>query len=136
MTTHEIPHRLALKTFPHPSGILKQGHHDVAMNSETRPGGFPGGTNDKEPACQCRRLKRLELDAWVRKILWRRAWQLTPVFLPEESPLTEEPGGATVHMVTKSWTSLKQLSQHAHSSKKELFKINYLSLHVTNIEKE
>ena len=24
---------------------------------------------------------------------WRRAWQPTPVFLPEESPRTEEPGG-------------------------------------------
>ena len=25
------------------------------------------------------------LDPWVRKILWRRAWQPTPVFLPGES---------------------------------------------------
>ena len=24
-------------------------------------------------------------DPWVRKISWRRAWQLTPVFLPGES---------------------------------------------------
>jgi len=24
---------------------------------------------------------------------WRRAWQPTPVFLPGESPWTEEPGG-------------------------------------------
>ena len=29
---------------------------------------------------------------WVRKIPWRRAWQLTPVFLPGDSPWTEEPG--------------------------------------------
>ena len=28
----------------------------------------------------------------VGKILWRRAWQPTPVFLPGESPWTEEPG--------------------------------------------
>ena len=27
------------------------------------------------------------------KIPWRRAWQPTPVFLPGESPWTEEPGG-------------------------------------------
>ena len=27
---------------------------------------------------------------------------------------TEEPGGATVHRVTKSWTQLKQLSTHTH----------------------
>ena len=32
-------------------------------------------------------------DPWVGKILWRRAWQPTPVFLPGESPWTEEPGG-------------------------------------------
>ena len=32
-------------------------------------------------------------DPGVRKIPWRRAWQPTPVFLPRESPWTEEPGG-------------------------------------------
>ena len=26
-------------------------------------------------------------------LFWRRAWQPTPVFLPGESPWTEEPGG-------------------------------------------
>ena len=31
---------------------------------------------------QCRKLG---LDLWVRKILWRRAWQPTPVFLPGKS---------------------------------------------------
>ena len=29
----------------------------------------------------------------VLKIPWSRAWQPTPVFLPGESPWTEEPGG-------------------------------------------
>ena len=33
------------------------------------------------------------LETWVGKIPWRRAWQPTPVFLPGESPWTEEPGG-------------------------------------------
>ena len=54
---------------------------------------FPGGTSGKEPACQCRRHKRHRFDPWVGKIPWRRAWQPTPVFLPEESPWTEELGG-------------------------------------------
>ena len=31
--------------------------------------------------------------SWVGKIPWRRAWQPTPVFLPGESPWTEEPNG-------------------------------------------
>ena len=38
----------------------------------------------KEPACQCRRWKRYGFDPWVGKNPWRRAWQLTPVFLPGE----------------------------------------------------
>ena len=33
------------------------------------------------------------VDPWVGKMPWRRAWQPTPVFLPGESPWTEEPGG-------------------------------------------
>ena len=44
-----------------------------------------GGTNSKEPACQCRRHKRRRFNLWVGKIPWRRAWQPTPVFLPGES---------------------------------------------------
>ena len=36
---------------------------------------------------------RPEFDPWVGTIPWRRAWQTTPVFLPGESPWTEEPGG-------------------------------------------
>ena len=41
-------------------------------------------------------IKRLPampgFDPWVGKIPWRRAWQPTPVFLPGESPWTEELG--------------------------------------------
>ena len=45
--------------------------------------GFPGGgARGKEPTCQC---KRLMFNPWVRKILWRRAWQPTPIFLVGES---------------------------------------------------
>ena len=46
--------------------------------------GFPGGGSSKEPACQCRRCKRLRFDPWVGKIPWRREWQPTPVFLSGE----------------------------------------------------
>ena len=45
---------------------------------------FPGGTDGKEPTCQCRRCKRHEFDPWVGKIPLRRAWQPTPVFLSGE----------------------------------------------------
>ena len=38
-------------------------------------------------------LFRAVFDPWVGRIPWRRAWQCTPVFLPGESPWTEEPRG-------------------------------------------
>ena len=46
---------------------------------------YEGRPSDKEPACQCKRCKRVGFDPWVRKIPWRRAWQLTPVLGHEES---------------------------------------------------
>ena len=55
--------------------------------------GFPGGTSGKEPNCQCRRCERHGFNPWLGKIRWRRVWQPTPVFLPRDSPWTEEPGG-------------------------------------------
>ena len=40
----------------------------------------------------CLQCGRTGFDPWIGKIPWRRAWQPTPVFLPKESPWTEEPG--------------------------------------------
>ena len=45
------------------------------------------------------------------------AWQLTPVFLPGESPWTEEPGQLR-SIGSQSWTRLKQLSTHTHTIRK------------------
>ena len=47
--------------------------------------GFPGTTSGKEPAYQCRRLKRCRFEPRIKKNPWRRAWQPTSVFLPGES---------------------------------------------------
>ena len=46
---------------------------------------------------------------WVGKISWRKAWQPTPVFLPGESPWTEEPGrlqSMWSHRVGYDWSHL------------------------------
>ena len=51
---------------------------------------FPDGSDGKSICLQC---GRPGFDPWVGKIPWRRKWQPTPVFLPGESPWTEEPGG-------------------------------------------
>ena len=44
-------------------------------------GGFPGDSDGKRIHLQCRRPGS---NPWVRKILWRRQWQPTPIFLPGE----------------------------------------------------
>ena len=54
---------------------------------------FPGGASGEEPACQCGRQKRCRFAPCTGKIPWRRPRQSTPVFLPGESPWTEELGG-------------------------------------------
>ena len=51
---------------------------------------FPGGSDGKESTCNA--------GTWGGSLGWvdplgRRAWQPSPVFLPGESPWTEEPGG-------------------------------------------
>ena len=51
--------------------------------------GFPGGSDGKESASNEGDI----FDPRVGKIPWKKAWQPTPVFLPGESPWTEEPGG-------------------------------------------
>ena len=43
---------------------------------------FPGGSDGKASCLQCRRPG---FDPWVRKILWWRKWQPTPVLLPVKS---------------------------------------------------
>ena len=75
--------------------------------------GFPGGTSGKEPTCQCGRQKRYVFDPWVGKIPWKRAWQLTPVFLPGEFH-GQRTWWAAVQGVTKSLIGLKWLSTTAY----------------------
>ena len=44
-----------------------------------------GGASVKESACQSKKHKKCGFNPWVRKILWKRKWQSTPVFLPGKS---------------------------------------------------
>ena len=68
---------------------------------------FPGGSDGKEYACNARRLV---FSPWVGKIPWRRAWQPTPVFLPGESPWTEEPSRLHSPWGGKELDTTEQLS--------------------------
>ena len=42
---------------------------------------LPWRLRGKESICQCRRHERDGFYPWVRKIPWRRKWQLAPIFL-------------------------------------------------------
>ena len=59
--------------------------------------GLPWWLSDKESACQCRRHR---FDPWVRKIPWRRKWQVTQYFF-QKKPMDRGAWQATVHRVTK-----------------------------------
>ena len=73
-----------------------------------------GGTSDKEFASHCRRCKRHGFSSWVGKILWRRKWRPTPVFLPGESkgqsslagysPCSQKESDTTDHTHTSYYT--------------------------------
>ena len=60
-------------------------------------------------------------EAWVGKIPWRRAWQPSPVFLPGESPWTEEPDGLQ-SVGSQSWTGLSNFDFHTI---KDLILLNF-----------
>ena len=81
----------------------------------------------KPPAMQ--ESRRHGLNPWVRKIPWRRAWQPTPVFLPE-NPMGRGAWQATIHRVAKSWTWLKGLSIHACRISCNLQRVTVLLLSV------
>ena len=59
------------------------------------------------------RNKRQGFEPCVRKIPWRRAWQPTPVFLPENYT-DREVWQATVHGVTQNQTRLNKKHAHTH----------------------
>ena len=70
-------------------------------------------------------------ETWLGSLGWEdplgRAWQPTPVFLPGESPRTEETGGLdTVHGVAKSWTRLSNQAQHSPAHIQHWLKANRL----------
>ena len=72
-----------------------------------------GCTSSKEPACQCRRLKRQRFSPWVEKIPWRRAWKPTPVFLPGEFHGQRRPAGYSPQGCTE--LDMTQVTQHTHT---------------------
>ena len=65
--------------------------------------------------------RRYGLEPWVRKMPWRRKWQLTPVFWPEESHGQRS-------LVGYSPWGHKQLdtTEHAHAGARNVMRLNHL----------
>ena len=83
--------------------------------------GFPGGSDSKESAFNA---GDPGFNPWVRKIPWRREWQLTQAFLPGESH-GQRSWQATVHGVANSQAGLKRL-KHALDWAYPFTKITYI----------
>ena len=64
---------------------------------------FPGGSDGKESACNARDLGSIP---GLVRFPGGEHGNSTPVFLPGESPWTEEPGKLKSMGVTKNWTQL------------------------------
>ena len=72
-------------------------------------------TKPPPPACTSMLDAGFETETFFET--WKRAWQLTPVFLPGESPWTEEPGrlqSMGLQRVGHDWTNkhMSSLSQN------------------------
>ena len=83
--------------------------HEGKRELEKLGGGFPSGSVVKNSAWDAGVTGDRRFDPWVRKILWRRAWQSTPVSLLGKSVWTEEPGrlqSIASQRVGHDWSSL------------------------------
>ena len=79
--------------------------------------GLPSWLIGKESASQ---FWRHEFDPWVGKMLWRRKWQPTPVFLPEE------PHGQRSLVGYSPW-GCKELSTKHHQQNNNAYKVVIIS---------
>ena len=69
--------------------------------------GFPGGSVVKNPPVNAETQK---FNSWVGKILWRRKWQPTPVFLPGKSH-----GQTSLEGYSPWGRKESNMTEHAHT---------------------
>ena len=82
---------------------------------------FHGGSITKESAC-C--AGDVGLNPGLGRFPWRRAWQITPVFLPGESPWTEEHGqlhSMGSRRVSHTWATKNSTRIHTWQLEKQSF---------------
>ena len=76
--------------------------------------GLPRWLSVKESVCQCRRHRRCGFDSWIERILWRRKWQPTPIFLPGKSHGQKSSAGCRPQGC-KTSDSTEHAWMHAHT---------------------
>ena len=86
----------------------------------------------KESACWCRRHRRHGFDPWVGKILRRRKWQPTPVFLPGEfhgqrSLVDYSPKGRKESDTTEQLSACVHVRTHTHTGHENCIFANIVS---------
>ena len=59
-------------------------------------------------------------DHWVGKIPWRREWLPIPIFLPGESPWTEEPGG--LKSMGSQTVKHDRVTRHIYNTNSNIYK--------------
>ena len=91
--------------------------------------GFPGDSRVKKSTCQAGRLR---FTPWVWKILWRRKWQPTPVFV-WGIPRREETGGLQSKELSRVGFDLVTKQQEATFTFLARQLADYLSILVENI---
>ena len=72
---------------------------------------LPPWLSGKEFTCNAGDIERLRFDPWLGTIPWKRAWQPTPVFLPE-NPMDRRTWWVTVHGLQRIGHEARE---HAHA---------------------
>ena len=93
-------------------------------------GGLLTWLSGKESVCQFRRLGRHGFEPQVRKIPWRRKWQLTQVFLPGESHGQRSLADCSPWGFKKS--DIESVSTHVDAKTHRVFEI-YLLTHQCSV---
>ena len=91
-----------------PTTALGNGHHHLPFK-------LPRLHSGKEATRQCRRHKRCGFSPWVWKILWRRKWQPTLVFLPGKFHGQRSLAGYSLWDHNKSDTTKHACATHYYS---------------------
>ena len=109
MATHSSVLAWRIPGTGEPGGLPSIGSHRVGHNWSDLAAAadllhFTRWLSGKIPACQGRGHRKCGFNPWIRKILWKKKWQPTPVFLPEKS--NEQRSLVGYHKVSRSWARL------------------------------